>query len=127
MKLARILALTIVMTGGATIASLAENGTSHLIQPNDYVGVILTRTHANLSTGDGSPASPTIETIMTNVRVLAIDQRPDDKAGLRIWTGKRFTLELTPDQSKAVTASWSVGMLSLTPHDAMHATISGGR
>jgi len=99
---------------------LAESSTSDLIQTNEYV----TRTDADSSTRDVSRVAPRIESIVTNVRVLAIDQTLNDKAGLRIWSGKKFTLELAPDQPKIVTASWSLGMLSLTPRDTRHATIS---
>ncbi len=44
----------------------------------------------------------TSETILTNVRVLAIDQTVEEKDGQRVVVGKTATLELTPRQAETL-------------------------
>lgn len=78
----------------------AETGAGGFILPNDYVDVILTR--------EGSS-----ETVLRNVRVLAIDQTIEEKDGQRVVVGRTATLELTPRQSEMLTLSNSRGKLSL--------------
>jgi pilus assembly protein CpaB len=46
------------------------------------------------------------EVILSNIRVLAIDQRiEEDAQGNRTAVGTTATLELTPDQSKIITVA----------------------
>jgi len=53
------------------------------------------------------------ETILTNVRVLAIDQNVEEKAGQRTVIGKTVTLELTQGQVETLVMSRTQGQLSL--------------
>ncbi|MGB6324433.1 MAG: Flp pilus assembly protein CpaB [Methylocella sp.] len=53
------------------------------------------------------------ETILTNVRVLAIGQNPQEKNGERAITGVNATLELTPYQAETVILAQRTGQLSL--------------
>jgi pilus assembly protein CpaB len=88
-----------------------ENGAGGFILPNDRVDVILTRREreAGRSAGEGQ----TSETILTNVRVLAIDQTVEEKNGQRVVVGKTATLELTPRQTETLALSRQLGTLSL--------------
>jgi pilus assembly protein CpaB len=90
----------------------AETGAGGFILPNDHVDVILSRRdrEAERSTGVESHIS---ETIMTDVRVLAIDQTVEDKNGQKVVVGKTATLELTQRQSETLALSRQLGSLTL--------------
>ena len=88
-----------------------ETGAGGFILPNDRVDVLLTRREKNLN-----PAAPDIvvsEAILTNVRVLAIDQAPKEKDGQNSVVGKTATLELKPEQALALAQARQAGTLSL--------------
>jgi pilus assembly protein CpaB len=88
----------------------AESTAGGFILPNDRVDVL----HS-----DGR--SPVSHTILSNVRVLAIDQVVDDtknensKANV---IGKTATLELDPSQAEILTAAQAGGTLSLSLRSA---------
>jgi pilus assembly protein CpaB len=86
-----------------------ETGAGGFILPNDRVDVILSRRDR----GDTRGTDPTSETILTNVRVLAIDQTVEDKNGQRVVVGKTATLELSPRQAETLALSRQTGTLSL--------------
>jgi pilus assembly protein CpaB len=48
------------------------------------------------------------ETILYNVRVLAIDQTIEDKDGEKVVIGQTATLELTPQQAEIITVARQV-------------------
>jgi pilus assembly protein CpaB len=77
----------------------ADTSAGGLIQPNDHVDVIMTRPDPNAA--GGGPAAFISETILNNVRVLAIDQTLDGKAVV----GQTATLELTPKQAEILTVA----------------------
>ena len=94
----------------------AETGAGGFILPNDRVDIVLTR---RLKNPDGAN-SPTggndlilSEVILTNIRVLAIDQAPKEKDGQNAVVGKTVTLELKPDQIATLSASRQGGTLTL--------------
>jgi pilus assembly protein CpaB len=89
-----------------------ETGAGGFILPNDHVDVILSRRDkaAEKSTGVEVHVS---ETILTNVRVLAIDQTVEEKNGQKVVVGKTATLELTPQQAETLALSRQLGTLSL--------------
>jgi pilus assembly protein CpaB len=89
-----------------------ETGAGGFILPNDRVDVILTRRQKNAD----NPSQPEIVTavvILSNIRVLAIDQAPKEKDGQSTVVGKTVTLELKPDQIATLAASRQAGTLSL--------------
>lgn len=90
----------------------AETGAGGFILPNDHVDVILSRRdrEAERATGVESHIS---ETILTDVRVLAIDQTVEDKKGQKVVVGKTATLELTQRQSETLALSRQLGTLTL--------------
>jgi pilus assembly protein CpaB len=91
-----------------------ETTAGGFILPNDRVDV--------LHSDKNKDGSPTVNTILSNVRVLAIDQAVEDtnknensKANV---IGKTATLELDPTQAEILTAHGATGMLSLSLRSA---------
>jgi pilus assembly protein CpaB len=89
----------------------AETGAGGFILPNDRVDVILSRRdrEAERLTGIESQVA---ETLLSDVKVLAIDQRVEDKSG-RAMVGRTATLELSPHQVETLAMGRLMGTLSL--------------
>jgi pilus assembly protein CpaB len=83
-----------------------ETGAGGFILPNDRVDVILT------PRGNADKHSNS-ETILRNIRVLAIDQTVEEKNGQKVVVGKTATLELLPSQAETLALSQQIGTLSL--------------
>ena len=83
------------------------------ILPSDHVDVVLTRRDkaAEKVTGTEKFVS---ETILKNVRVLAVDQAVEEKEGQKVVVGKTATIELDPRQAETLALSHQLGTLSLT-------------
>jgi len=89
-----------------------ETGAGGFILPNDRVDVILTQRMKNAE----RPNLPDIiisKVVLSNIRVLAIDQAPKEKDGQNAVVGKTVTLELKPDQIPVLAAARQGGTLSL--------------
>jgi len=87
-------------------------GVAGLIFPGDRVDVILT--HAFQVNGDPNrPERRAAETVLTDVRVLAIDQRIDNPEN-KPATGQIATLEVTPAQAERLPLIADLGQLSLS-------------
>ena len=83
------------------------------ILPNDRVNVI----HIFQDEGaarNGVANSFVGQTILTNIRVLAIGQNFQEKNGERVITGSNATLELTPFQAETIVLAQRAGQLSLS-------------
>jgi pilus assembly protein CpaB len=81
----------------------ADTSAGGFILPNDFVDVIMTRRNAN-ATGGGEGFIT--ETILKNIRVLAIDQTiQEDEEGKKVKVGETATLELTPQQAEIITVA----------------------
>jgi pilus assembly protein CpaB len=89
-----------------------ETGAGGFILPNDRVDVILSKRDKNPDKA-GSSDIVSSEIILTNVRVLAIDQTIEEKNGQKVVVGKTATLELKPDQSESLARARQSGTLSL--------------
>ncbi len=89
-----------------------ETGAAGFILPNDRVDVILSRRNREAEKSSGVEAHSS-ETILSNVRVLAIDQAVEEKGGQRTVIGKTVTLELTQRQAETLVVSRTMGQLSL--------------
>ena len=89
-----------------------ETGAGGFILPNDHVDVILSRRDKEAEKAAGVDVH-TSEIILSNVRVLAIDQTIQEKDGQRVVVGKTATLELTPRQSETLALSRQQGTLTL--------------
>lgn len=96
---------SILPSGKRAVATeiAADTSAGGFILPDDYVDVIMT-TRA-LSTDN----SIVTETILENIRVLAIDQTiREDEEGRLVQVGRTATLELTPKQAEIITAAQQV-------------------
>jgi pilus assembly protein CpaB len=89
-----------------------ETGAGGFILPNDRVDVILSKREKNPDR-TGSTDAVNSEIILTNVRVLAIDQAPKEKDGQNAVVGKTVTLELRPVQAETLARARQSGTLSL--------------
>jgi pilus assembly protein CpaB len=97
----------------AAIDISPETSAGGFILPDDRVDVVLTRRDkaAEKQTGVEKFVS---DTILRNVRVLAIDQTIEDKNGVKTVLGKTATLELTESQAETLNLSHQIGTISLT-------------
>jgi pilus assembly protein CpaB len=86
-----------------------ETGAGGFILPNDRVDVILTRRQRDEKGGDHFVS----ETILSNIKVLAIDQTIGEKNGQKVVIGKTATLELSPSQAEMLALSRQQGTMSL--------------
>ncbi len=89
----------------------AETGAGGFILPNDRVDVILTRRVAD-PRGTGKEQY-TSETVLANIRVLAIDQTVKEEEGKKVVVGRTATLEVRPRQAELLALAASMGNLSL--------------
>jgi pilus assembly protein CpaB len=90
-----------------------ETGAGGFIIPGDHVDVILYRRDKDAEKSSGTEAHVS-ETILTNIRVLAIDQTVEDKNGQKVVVGKTATLELSPSQAETLVLAQQVGVVSLS-------------
>jgi pilus assembly protein CpaB len=88
-----------------------ETGAGGFILPNDRVDVILSKREKNPD--KNGPDLVNAEIILSNIRVLAIDQAPKEKDGQNSVIGKTATLELKPDQAEILARARQSGTLSL--------------
>ena len=88
--------------GQRAIATSISTDTSAggFILPNDRVDVIMTR-REKTDTGE----TFVTETILQNVRVLAIDQTVEEKDGESVVVGSTATLQLDPKQTEILTVA----------------------
>jgi pilus assembly protein CpaB len=90
-----------------------ETGAGGFILPNDRVDVILSKRDKNPDrTGSGADVVVS-EILLSNIRVLAIDQAPKEKDGANTVVGKTATLELKPEQAEMLAQARQSGTLSL--------------
>jgi pilus assembly protein CpaB len=89
-----------------------ETGAGGFILPNDHVDVILSRRDKEAEKAAGIELH-TSEIVLSNVRVLAIDQTIQEKDGQRVVVGKTATLELSPRQAETLALSRQQGTLTL--------------
>ncbi|WP_182086076.1 Flp pilus assembly protein CpaB [Aureimonas sp. ME7] len=80
----------------------ADTSAGGFILPNDHVDVIMTRERPPQ---EGQPTSWDTQTVLKNLRVLAVDQTVEEKDGERVVVGSTATLEVDPSQAEALTAA----------------------
>src|SRR3954451_7977502 len=88
-----------------------ETGAGGFILPNDRVDVILSKREKNPD--KSGPDVVHAEIILSNIRVLAIDQAPKEKDGQNAVVGKTATLELKSEQAEILARARQSGTLSL--------------
>jgi len=95
-----------------TVPVSASSGVAGFVFPGDRVDIVLTQEVE----GDG-PALRASETILRNVRVLAVDQRLDsrDEDGNQVAQAvSNVTLEATPRIAERIAVAQTIGQLSLS-------------
>ncbi|CDO59911.1 Flp pilus assembly protein RcpC/CpaB [Candidatus Phaeomarinobacter ectocarpi] len=108
-----------------SVAISPETGAGGFILPGDRVDVIVTHESRNDTGRDSIVVS---DTVLANVRVLAIDQafgETNDDTGEKIAVGKTATLELTPKQAETLARSQAMGDLWLSLR-SLEDTATGG-
>ncbi|WKA25604.1 Flp pilus assembly protein CpaB [Bradyrhizobium roseum] len=88
-----------------------ETGAGGFILPNDRVDVILSKRTSNPERSGGDAVQT--EVILSNVRVLAIDQAPKEKEGSNTLIGRTTTLELNPEQAETLVRARQSGTIAL--------------
>jgi pilus assembly protein CpaB len=101
-----------------TINVTPTQGVAGLVLPNDHVDIVMSvsvRDIVGLTGWKDVVLRYSAETIMRNVRVVAINQKlsHDPKAGVA-EPGNLVTLEVTPDQAERLRVAEQLGTLSLT-------------
>lgn len=102
--------MSALITPGMRAVSIpinAETGAGGFILPNDHVDVMLTRQVG------GTGRTFNVETVLRNVRVLAIDQTFKDEKDAQTAIGKTATLELNSDEGELIVLAQAQGTLSL--------------
>jgi pilus assembly protein CpaB len=97
-----------------TVPVNTSSGVAGFVFPGDHVDLVLT---SNVEGGGDGPALKVSETIIRNLRVLATDQRTDekDKDGKTVVkTFSNVTLEVTPRIAEKIAVAQSLGTLSLS-------------
>ena len=95
---------SILPSGKRAVATqiAADTSAGGFILPNDHVDVIMTRRSQTAGGGEGFIT----ETILKNIRVLAIDQAiQEDEEGRKVRVGDTATLELSPQQAEIITVA----------------------
>jgi len=87
-----------------------DSGVGGFLLPNDRVDIILTH---DVSNGEG-PKMFQADTILRDVRLLAIDQTSQPMDDEQTQVGKTATLELTPAQAELLQMAHAAGTLTLT-------------
>ncbi|MGY8684335.1 Flp pilus assembly protein CpaB [Bradyrhizobium sp. UFLA05-153] len=97
----------------------AESGVSGLIKPGDYVDVVLTQVAANADVARRALS----ETILQNVRIIAIDQEIVQTGGANntatAKVAQTVSLQLAPEQVKKIAVAKNLGTLSLAMRSAV--------
>jgi pilus assembly protein CpaB len=97
----------------------AESGVSGLIWPGDYVDVVLTQLVDKADPANGALS----ETVLHNVRIVAIDQEIVQGGSANNATAgkvaKTVSLEVAPEQVKKITVAGELGKLSLAVRAAV--------
>jgi pilus assembly protein CpaB len=105
--------LAAVLTPGfraITVPLTANAGLSGLVVPGDRVDVILTTQVPGV---DKEPPRRASETVLNDIRVLAIDQKLDDQSNEAIMA-HTVTLEVTPKQAEVLSLIGEMGKLSMS-------------
>ena len=91
-----------------------DTSAAGFILPNDHVDIILSRRDNKDADKAAGADTHTGEIILSNIRVLAIDQTVEDKNGQRVVVGKTATLELSPHQSEMLARAKLMGVLTMS-------------
>ena len=90
-----------------------ESGAGGFILPGNYVDVVLTREIEVLQSNARTLRKKVANTLLSSVRVLAIDQLFDQEAGGSSEVGRTATLEVTLAQAENLALAEDSGQISL--------------
>ncbi|MFP6745167.1 MAG: Flp pilus assembly protein CpaB, partial [Alphaproteobacteria bacterium] len=115
--------LATALGGGKRAVSIAVNvvsGVSGFISPGDRVDVLMT--HQLSDRGENAVLTTRIytETILRNLRVLAVEQTVDKTSGQPV-IGRTVTMEVLPKEAETLALGARMGELSLVLHGAVAA------
>jgi pilus assembly protein CpaB len=108
--------LAAVLNPGSRAVSVpvtVSSAISGLVFPGDRVDLILSHRSGEQSEGNKADTILASETVLTNVRVIAIDQSTDDQKSNRAIP-KTATLEVTPRQAEMVMVAAELGKLAFS-------------
>lgn len=100
----------------AIAVSIDNRGSSsagNFIFPNDRVDIILV-SNSDADQRSGGGETSTADTILNNIRVLAIGDNVDRKGGAQTSVGATATLEVTPSQAELLSNAQKGGQLVLS-------------
>ncbi len=107
-----------------TIDTRGSSSAGGFVLPNDRVDILRTFRDDEASRQQGTDVHTT-ETILTNIRVLAIGKNVQtDAQGNSFVDGENATLELTPAQAEIITLAQRVGHVSLALRSLADATVA---
>lgn len=105
--------MSVILTPGMRATAVEVKAVSTaggFILPNDHVDMLLTRAAPKGTNGDPYVS----ETLLTNIRVLAVDQQvADSRDSASMLAKDTVTLELTPRQAEIVAQAQQLGVISL--------------
>jgi pilus assembly protein CpaB len=102
---------------------LVKAGAGGFILPNDRVDVVRLARDEDATKARGVEVM-TAQTILANVRVLAIGQNVEEQNGKKVITGANATLELDPDQVNLIILAQQAGNSLL--HLALRSLVDSG-
>ncbi len=114
-------AMAATLTPGMRAVSISvttESGAGGFILPNDRVDIILTGHNA-----ENTSQYRTL-TVLSNVRVLALDQTYQEDKGQKVITAKTATLEVSPPQAEVLAWAQATGTLTLALRGLADSTAS---
>jgi pilus assembly protein CpaB len=99
-------------TRAVSVSVSPETGISGLVFPGDRVDLILAQGFREIN-AEQAPMRRASETVLTDIRVIAIDQKTNDQ-NEKAAVVKTVTLEVTPKQAERVAVAAELGKLSLS-------------
>ncbi len=97
----------------AAVDIAPDTSAGGFILPDDRVDVVLTRRDKSAEKASGVEKFVS-DTILRNIRVLAVDQTIDEKNGTKAVLGKTATIELSQPQAESLALARQLGTISLT-------------
>jgi pilus assembly protein CpaB len=91
-----------------SIPVTVESGAGGFILPNDRVDLMMTEQISD------SPKRYAAHTVLTNIRVLAVDQTVKQDKDQKTVIAKTATLEVTPSEARIVARAQAAGPITLT-------------
>ena len=88
-----------------------DNTAGGFILPGDHVDILVT--HQTQRSGGGAGTIDSVQPVLRNIRVLAIDQAVSTDKDKQSVIGATATLEVSPEDGQAVTLAKASGTLSL--------------